>query len=192
MSVNQVIEKILSEAQSNADKIKKAADEKATQEQQTHQALLDAFNSETERLANQKLEEAKSQMLASARMEAARQLLKVKRDILDETFGLAAEKIKTMNRDDYQSLMEKLILASVRTGSEEVVVDKNENRIDAGFIEHLNGKANYKLKLSDRRADIGAGFILQEGKIRVNGSLKVLLETARENLQAELAGELFK
>jgi V/A-type H+-transporting ATPase subunit E len=192
MSVNQVVEKILSEAQNQADNIKKQADEKATQEKQMRQAALDAFNSETERLANQRLEETKSQMLASARMETAKQLLKVKRDILDETFELAAEKIKTMNKNDYQSLMEKLITASVRTGDEEIVVDKDENRIDAGFIENLNKKANYKLKLADSRADIGAGFILQKGKIRVNGSLKVLLETARESLQIELAGELFK
>jgi vacuolar-type H+-ATPase subunit E/Vma4 len=106
---------------------------------------------------------------------------------------MAAEKIMNMDAADYQGLMEKLILSAVQSGDEELVVDKNEGRIDAGFVERLNSKLSDKghLKLSDSRADIGAGFILQKGRVRVNGSLKVLIDTARENLQTALAGELF-
>jgi V/A-type H+-transporting ATPase subunit E len=193
MSANQVIDKILSEAQSQAEQIKKQADEKNAKEKQKFQAELDSYNKETDRLKNKAFEEAKSQTLASARMQIAKNGLKVKKDLLDETFNMAAEKIMNMDAADYQGLMEKLILSAVQSGDEELVVDKNEGRIDAGFVERLNSKLSDKgrLKLSDSRADIGAGFILQKGRVRVNGSLKVLIDTARENLQTELAGELF-
>jgi len=193
MSANQVIDKILFEAQSQAEQIKKQADEKNAKERQKFQAEVDSSGKETDRLKNKAFEEAKSQTLASARMQIAKDGLKVKKDILDETFNMAAEKIKHMDAADYQSLMEKLILSAAQSGDEELVIDKNENRIDAGFVEHLNSKLSDKghLKLSASRADIGAGFILQKGRVRVNGSLKVLVDTARENLQTALAGELF-
>ena len=91
--------------------------------------------------------------------------------------------------------MEKLILSSAGTGDEELIIDKNEKRIDAAFVERLNAKlgkdSKGKLKLLDSKADIGAGFILQKGKVRITGSLKVILEMAREKLQTELAAELF-
>jgi len=195
MSANQVINKIISEAQIQADQIKKQADEKNATERQKAQTELDSFSKETDRLKSCTFEEVKSQTLASARMQIAKDGLKVKRVILDETFNVAAEKIKNMNAQDYQQLMEKLILTSVKTGDEKIVIDKNETKIDAAFVERLNAKLSQSskgnLKLADSKADIGAGFILQKGRIRVNGSLAVLLETARESLQTELASELF-
>jgi vacuolar-type H+-ATPase subunit E/Vma4 len=195
MDSKQVTEKILSEAQSQAGKIKKQADEKASQEKQNLRAELDSFNEETRRLANQAAEEAKSQTLAWARIEITKKLLQTRRNLLDETFVSAAEKIKNMGTKDYQQLMEKLILSVVNTGDEEIIIDKNEKRIDAAFVEQLNAKLSQNskgnLKIADSKADIEAGFILQKGRARVNGSLAVLLAAVKEKLETELAAQLF-
>jgi len=195
MDSKQVTEKILSEAQSQADKIKEQADEKVRQERQKLQTELDSFNEETRRLVKQALEEAKSRTLAWARMEIAKKLLRTRKDLLDETFAAAAEKIKNMSAKDYQQLMEKLILSAVNTGDEEIIIDKNEKRIDAAFVERLNAKLSQNsrgnLKIADSKADIEAGFILQKGRARVNGSLAVLLAAAKEKLETELAAQLF-
>ncbi len=195
MSANEVTEKILTEAQAQADKIKKQAEEKALQERQKLQSELDSFDEQTAQLATKAAEEVKAQVLAQARMEIAKKSLQARNGILEQTFASAAEKIKNMDAQNYQQLMEKLLIASVRTGDEEIVIDKNEKRIDTAFVERLNAKlaqnSKGNLKLSDSKADVGAGFILQKGRIRVNGSLKVLLEAAREKIQTELAAELF-
>jgi V/A-type H+-transporting ATPase subunit E len=195
MSANEVTEKILTEAQAQADKIKQQAEEKASQERQKLRTEMDSFDEQTSQLASKAAEEVKAQVLAQARMEIAKKSLQARNDILEQTFAAAAEKIKNMDAQNYQQLMEKLLIASVNTGDEEIVIDKNEKRIDAAFVERLNAKlaqsSKGNLKLSASRADIGAGFILQKGRIRVNGSLKVLLEAAREKIQTELASELF-
>jgi len=195
MSANEVIEKILTEAEAQAEQVKKQADERASQERQKLQAELDSFNDQTAQLSNRAAEEVKSQVLAQARMETAKKSLQTRNELLEQTFSAAAEKIKNMNANEYQQLMEKLILSSVSTGDEEIIIDKNEKRIDAAFVERLNAKlgkdSKGKLKLSDSKAGIGAGFILQKGKVRINGSLNVLLETVKEKLQTELAAELF-
>lgn len=195
MSANEVTEKILTEAEAQAEQVKKQADEKTLQERQKLQAELDSFDEQTTQLANRAAEEVMSQVLAQARMEIAKKSLQTRNGLLEQTFAAAAEKITNMNANEYQQLMEKLILASVNTGDEEIIIDRNEKRIDAAFVERLNAKLDKnskgKLKLSDSKTDIGAGFILQKGKVRINGSLKVLLETAKEKLQTELAVELF-
>jgi vacuolar-type H+-ATPase subunit E/Vma4 len=96
---------------------------------------------------------------------------------------------------EYRALCTKLMLDAVETGDEEVVIDKNEKRIDQEFIKQVNRELGpgYKgnLKLSDERQDLGAGFILKRGNIKTNVSIDVLLDQARKELEIELAKELF-
>ena len=100
-----------------------------------------------------------------------------------------------MPDEEYRALIKKLLLDTVETGDEEVVVDTNEGRIDREFIKKINSElASGKkgdLRLSDQKQDIGAGFILKRGKIKTNVSMEVLLGQARKELEIELAKELF-
>ncbi len=195
MSANEVVDKIVAEASSAVEKINKDANEKAEQEKQKFQKELDSFNEETKRLAEQTAQKAECQALAQARMEIAQESLRVRNELFDETFYAATENIRNMKTEDYQQLMENLILSAAQTGDQELVIDKNEKRIDAAFVERLNVKLardnKGKLTLAQSKADIGAGFILQKDKIRVNAGLGVLLAAAKEELETELAGELF-
>ncbi len=88
------------------------------------------------------------------------------------------------------------MLEAVETGDEEVIVDKNENRINQDLIDQVNqqlrSKGKGSLKLSDQKQDIGAGFILKRGQIKTNVSLIVLLDQARKELEIDLAKELFE
>src|SRR4030042_1666976 len=131
MGTNEVVQKILDQAQGQADEIKRQADEKAGQEKEKFQKELDAFNEETQRLAEQTAQKNKSQILAQTRMEIPKKSLRIQNEMLDNTFAAAAENIRNMKTEDYQQLMEKLLIASVNTGDEEIVIDKNEKRNDA-------------------------------------------------------------
>ena len=88
------------------------------------------------------------------------------------------------------------MLEVVETGDEEIIIDKNEKRIDHKFIKQINHKLGpgYKgnLRLSDEKQDLGGGFILRRGKIKTNVSIKVLLDQARKDLEIELAKQLFE
>ena len=88
------------------------------------------------------------------------------------------------------------MIKAVETGSEEVIVGKNENRIDSNFIKQVNRQLGpgYKgnLHLSDEKADISGGFILRRGKVQINASTEVLIGNVREDLEIQIAGELFE
>ncbi|HUT29033.1 MAG TPA: V-type ATP synthase subunit E [Sedimentisphaerales bacterium] len=196
MEAQQVTEKILADANAEADKIKKEADEKRADEQAKADEQMQDYKKQTEALAQKAAQDKKLHLLASARMDIAREFLAEKRKILDEVFSQARAQLLNLPDDDYRRLCSKLMNAAVETGDEEVIIDKNERRIDQEFIKQINRELGpgYKgnLRLSDERRNIGAGFILKRGKIKNNVSLDVLLDRARKGLEIDLAKELFQ
>jgi V/A-type H+-transporting ATPase subunit E len=195
MEAEQVTQKILADANAEAEKIKKEADEKQAAEQAGFDGRLNEYNKQTEALAQKAAKDKKLHLLASARMDIAKEFLAEKRKILDELFERARQQLQSLPDDDYRSLCSKLMQAAVETGDEEVIVDKNETRIDQDFIKQINRELGpgYKgnLRLSDQRQNLGGGFILRRAKIKNNVSLEVLLTLARKELEIELAKDLF-
>jgi V/A-type H+-transporting ATPase subunit E len=196
MEAEQVVEKILADAKAEANKIKKQADDKEAAKQAKLTEQLDEYKKQTEILAIKAGEDEKSHILAAARMDIAKQLLAEKRRILDDAFEQARQQLRDLPDEEYRALFAKMMLETVETGDEEIIVDKNEKRINQDLINKVNqqlspkGKGN--LKLSDQKQDIVAGFILKRGQIKTNVSLDVLLEQARKELEIDLAKELFK
>ncbi len=195
MEAEQVIEKILADAKAEAEKIKKQAEEKEAAEQAKLAEQLNEYKKQTETLAQKAAKDKKLHLLAAARMNIAKEFLAEKRRILDEIFEQARRQMQNLSDDEYRKFMTRLMLEAVETGDEEVIVDKNEMRIDQEFIKDINRQLGpgYKgnLRLSEQRQNLGGGFILRRGRIKNNVSLEVLLAQARKELEIELAKELF-
>jgi len=196
MEAVQVVDKILADAKAEAAKIKKQAEENEAAEQAKLSKQLDEYNKQTEIMAKKAGEDEESHILAAARMDIAKQLLAEKRRILDEAFKQARQQLRDLPDEEYRALFTKMMLETVETGDEEVIVDKNDNRINQDLIDQVNQKLSSKekgnLKLSAEKQDIGAGFILKRGQIKTNVSLDVLLDQARKELEIDLAKELFE
>jgi V/A-type H+-transporting ATPase subunit E len=193
MDAEQVVSKILADAQAEAVKIRRDAEEKENAEQAQLDSQLKEYQRQTERIAKRAGEDKKSHILAAARMDIAKEFLAEKRKILAEVFEKAQKQIDTLPDNEYCQIIAKLMVSAVEAGDEEVVVDNNERRINEEFINEVNRQLGGKghLKLSGQRQNIGSGFILTRGKIKTNASIPVLLEQARKELETELAKELF-
>ena len=195
MEGEQVIEKILSDAKAEAEKIKKEAEAKIAQEKTRVDKQLEEYRKQTESLAKTAGETARQQVLSAARMELAKELLAEKTKILVEIFAKAEQQVKSLPDEKYSSLMIKLMTDSAQSGDEEVIIDADEKRIDQRLIDRVNQQLSSKkkgdLKLASEKESIGGGFILKKGKIKNNCSLKVLLSQARGELEIELAKQLF-
>lgn len=195
MNAEQVVEKILSQARAEAASIVGEANEKAARQRAQLDQELAAYEKQTEALARAAGEDKLQRMLAASRMRHAKKVLAAKVAILDEVFDRAQETLNKLGDAEYRSLMADLIKKAVETGDEEVIVGKNESRIDNGLIKDINRQlgSGYKgnLRLSSKREDIGGGFLLSRGKVRINAGSDVLIGTVREQMQIELANELF-
>ncbi len=191
MNAEQVVEKIIAEARQQADAIKKEAADKAKALQAKADAELKSFNEETQQLTDKAKQDAKARVLAAARMQAARELLAAKRELLDSAFAAAADKLNKMPADTYLPLIENLLKKAVATGDEEVIIGKDEKRIDEEFVQKFNASTdNLNLTLSSERADFGSGFLLKNGSIVVNVSSEVLLKLARQQTESQIIAEL--
>jgi len=193
MDAEQVVSKILSDAQAEAMKIRRDAEEKENAEQAKFDSQLLEYQKQTEQIAKKTGKERKSHILAAARMDIAKEFLAEKRKLLDEVFEKAHKQIANLPDSEYRQIIAKLMVKAAETGEEEVIVDTNEKRINEEFISEVNRQLGDKghLKLSAQRQNIGGGFILTRGKIKTNASISVLLEQARKDLEIELAKELF-
>ena len=195
MNVEQVIQKILADAQEEASNIKKQQEAKLAAENSEFDEKLADYNRQSEELATKRAQEKKSHMLAAARMKVAKEYLAEKRQLINEVFKEAEEKIKNLPEEEYLELMSKLMINAIDTGDEEIIIDPSEKRIDQRLIKQVNRELGpgYKgnLRLSEETQEIGAGFVLKRGSIYKNASLKVLIEQAQKDLEIELANELF-
>lgn len=193
MEADQVITKILSDARAQADAIKKQAEEREAAETAKLNEELARFEEATKAMAEKAGADERSQRLAVARMEAAKEYAATKASLLDEVFVQARRKLETLPDAEYRELMGKLMAAAVETGEETVLAGKNDARIDAKLVADVNAKlgGKGKLTLSDRKHGFGAGFLLHRGKVRSNVSLEVLVGQARKDLEIEVAKDLF-
>lgn len=196
MNAEQVVDKILSEAKAKAETIVSEAKAKAGQQGAELEKEIKDVDAQTDQLAKAAADEKLQRMLANARMANAKHLLAAKGELLDDVFGKAKNAVDHLPDDQYLSLMTKLMKQAVETGDEEVIVGKNEQRINESFIGTLNKElgSGFKgnLRLSDRRADITGGFILSRGKVQINAGTDVLIGSVRDTMETELANELFE
>lgn len=196
MEAEKVTEKILAEARQQAKKIKSEAEQKLAEEKKELDRQLSDFAEQTKVLAKKAAEDEKSHILAATRMALAKEFLAEKRKILDEVFDTALNRLRKLPDDQYRNLIAKMMLEAAETGDEEVIVDKNETRIDRHLIDKVNENLSSSgrksdLKLSDRKQSIGPGFILKRDKIKTNVTFDVLLNKARNELEIDLAKKLF-
>jgi vacuolar-type H+-ATPase subunit E/Vma4 len=195
MNPKQVIDKILAEANAEADKIKAGAATKITEEQGSFDAEITRYKSQTQEMAEAAAEDAKLRMLASARMSLKKGNASVRSDLLNEVFDKARVAVMTMADAEYVKLMSGLMVKAAIAADQKVIVGKDESRINAAMIKDVNrqlktdGKG--ELTLSSTKAGIDGGFILSSGNVRMNVSIDVLVSQAREDLELELAEELF-
>jgi len=195
MKAEQVVEKILSQARQEAESILAEARSKIGARKSALHSEMEAYAKQTETLAKEAGEDKQARMLAAARMDLQKKTLAAKVQLLNELFDKARQRINALPDGPYCDLMGQLLSQAVQTGDEEVLVGKNETRIDHNFLKQINKKLGpgFKgnLRLAGEKADIDGGFILRRGKVQVNGSTEVLIEQIREEMEAELVAELF-
>ena len=196
MNANKVIDKILSQAKSQAEAILKEASDKAAQQKASLDAELAEFEQKTAQLANAAAEDKRQRMLASARMANAKQLLAAKVGIVNDIFAKAKAAVNKLPDDQYLALMMSLIKQAVVTGQEEVIVGKNETRINDAFLKTVNAQIDGtikkgNLKLSAKKGDFEGGFILVSGNVQINACTDMLIDRLRESMEMELSAELF-
>jgi V/A-type H+-transporting ATPase subunit E len=161
MEADQVITKILSDARTQAEAVKKQAEEREAAETAKLNEDLARFEQQTKVLVEKAAADERSQRLAVARMEAAKEYVTAKASLLNEVFVQARQKLEKLPDGDYRELMTRFMASAVETGDEKVIPGKNDARIDARLVADVNArlKDKGKLSLADERHNLGGSMI---------------------------------
>lgn len=187
--IEQIKDRILSDAQDYAKEHIRAAEEKA-------EKILEAARSEAEKRRTAIMEEAEREaadagkrMIALADMELKKERLKARRDILDEAFGMAMEKLCSMPSGKYCGLLAHMIASAAEGERAELILSERDRKRLGGVLADgislaaLGMGKQADVGLSEQTRDICGGFILKTGDIEMNYSFEALMRARREELE---------
>ena len=198
MSADKIIEKILEKANEDVALIEQETAEKvqssvAAIERRT-ELTLDALKNKEKA----DVEEVHRRSQLMTRLDSRKNILAVKRKVIDEVFDKARTALDTLDESRYEALVTKIVVNGSETGTEKLQVpEKDMKRYSDGLLNKLNaalkeaGKIG-ELTLDETPASFNSGVMLIGEMSDVNGSFDVLIDDAREKYEREVAEMLFE
>ena len=133
-------------------------------------------------------------LVKKAKMEARRDILATKQELIGRAFDLALEKLLELPEKEYVALLSDLAVKASSTGKEAIIFSqKDRTRYGKTVVTQANEKlGGGHLTLSEQTRPIKGGLILQDSQVETNCSFEVLIHLQRNTLSAEVAQVLFK
>ena len=189
MSKQDIIDRILADAQAQAESIIEQANKKAAGLLAAAEAYSKKETEEAQRECNEYAKDVMEKRAAAARLEGGKIALAEKRKTLDYIYSVALAKLKEMANQD------PLVFYSVLI---ERYADMGDTVcLPVGFayptaVEALPAFEAKGLKLSPERANIDGGMLLIGEKADKDVSLSALIARDKDVYLAEIAAEIFK
>lgn len=190
-SVDSIIKEIEKRVKKEIDEIKEGYGKEKKREQEDFENrrkdLLDREKKKFER----KGELRKQEIITKNSLESKKKILNKKSRLLDEVFEQAVKKIKELDKNNYKKFMRRMIKQSVVTGREEVIPGEKEKIFTEDFIDNLNKKNKWGLKIRKKTRDIDSGFILKGKNFQTVVDFENIKEYLREQKEEEVIKKLF-
>ena len=143
----------------------------------------------------ERAEEHGARIETLAGLELRKDVLRQKKDIIDDAFARAEKEIANLPPDEYRAFLKPIILGAVESGNEELIPPAGRREdFTPEFIRSLNEEippSGGALRLSEDSGNFSGGFILREGKMETNLTLKSLMTSGRDRLEPQVAKILF-
>ena len=193
MAVDDILKKIKTDGEEVARKIVAEGQAAADAVAREARTRADVQKKELRARAEQRAQEERNRITTLARLAARRELLDEKQALLDRVFDEAGKRIAEMEQGEYREFITGLLRSTVESGDEEVLIGKQESRLDQAFLNSVSKELGLGggLKRASERRQIMAGFILRSGRVETNCALSTILRDAREKLETEVAAILF-
>ena len=129
-----------------------------------------------------------------AQMEAKKETLSVKQEMVARSFDMAREQLVKLPTEKYIDFLAALAAKASATGDEEIVLNaRDRETVGAQVVQAANAKlADGKLTLAGETGDFTGGLILRRGNVEANCTVELLVELCRGEMSAEVAGVLFE
>ena len=140
---------------------------------------------------------AKQRIISSTKLTVRNEKLVAMQEIIDKVFQGALEVLLVINEKQYLELLKSYLLSMPIAGNEELVIPtKFRSTFNDDQLAELNAalKASGKIgemKLSSGERNVNSGFIVMKKGIEINNTFENLVNSLRDELEAEIVKELF-
>ena len=142
--------------------------------------------------SDQAARERYERLCSAAEMETRKLMLSAQQEVLKEAYDRALEMLCGMPKEKYLDLLIHLLKRAASTGTEEILLSqKDHDTLGRELTERANRELGTHLTLSEKCADIRAGFLLSSRECDVNCSFETLLALSREKTERRAAQLLF-
>lgn len=196
-NVSNLTSKILKDAEERKEKILAEANEKKANILSKKKKEAEKLEAEMIEKATREAETRKERVISGAELSARNKKLEAKQAIITDVFNMSIESLCNLKEDEYKSFIKNTILSLNIDGDEKLILnDKVKNIVDNSFLAEINEalvKNNKlgKLTISNETANYKGGFILEKNGIEINNTFEALVTSLREELEFEVAKELF-
>ena len=139
----------------------------------------------------------KQRIISSTKLTVRNEKLVAMQEIIDKVFQGALEVLLVINDKQYLELVKRYLLSMQIAGNEELIIPtKFRETFSAEHLAEINTelKASGKIgemKLSDQDRTVNSGFIVVKNGIEINNTFENLVNSLRDELEAEIVQELF-
>jgi len=189
--------RILNEARQEAQKFIDEAEIKASSIRGEQVQKADKLKIKLENEAKAHASDHKKRLIAAAELEMRKDLLKVKREMLDVAFKNSVSSIRNLPSSEYCEIVKGMLLSLSFQGEADIVFPRaDKENFGNGFIEEMNavlkaiGK-DMSVKLAEDEGAFEGGFLLRGNGFEINNSLEAITKLVRDEAEPIAAKILF-
>ena len=200
MSVDQILNKILTDATHDAEILLQNAKNEAEARDNTIQEVAQRQIAELEKKSKARVTETERRRMLTAGLDARKNTLARRRELLNQAFSKALEAYVSLPEPDYLALVIKLITAASETGTEKVFVPAKDEEKYTGEAPFL-AAANAALVQAGKPGALSFGGVLPKlrGGVVLSGeiadidcSFESLIAEFRETQEMNVSNILFE
>ena len=188
--INSILDRIRQNAGAQAEAL--IAEAKANAEALLQQKA-DKDAKEAANLADKAKEEAaglKARLLSMADLQTRQGDLALKQTYIDRAFQEAEKALQSIGENEYLTLVQNLLLESVETGKEEVVLSCLHREKTEGLIKNICAEKGWNLSVAVDET-VAGGFILRSETMEIKNTFDAILKANKEAWTTEVAAILF-
>lgn len=191
MSLAQITDKIEKDAKAEAERILA----KAREDEAKIKSEADAEVKKLEDASQSRFDKERPEIFRRREIVARLDINKLKlgsqRRLINDVFDGALANLRSLDRNKYLALCTGLLKKAVKSGSEVIEFSRDEKYLDRSWVEHFNKEHDTEITVSDKKGDFSGGFVLSDGRIDINCSWEMLIQSAREQMETKVVKRLF-
>ena len=195
--IEKITSRITAEAEAAASAALAEAEQTASGIRADYTRKADALYASCMEKGQQELEQARQRSVRAAKLDARKDVLELKQEMITLSFETARAKLVNLPEEPYVAFLARQVGEASTAGREELIFNTaDRERLGAKVTAAANALLEQRglqpgLTLSDETRPIAGGVVMREGSIEVNCSVESLLEMNRSGLDAEVAAVLF-